>query len=143
MTTASQAACPGVCLGLVVAGFGRKELTLPVTLRIAVSGKGGVGKTTLAGTLARCLARHGLSVLAVDCDASPNLALTIGLGRPEEGGGPEPLPPSILERHTGPDGQVHAELVLPVREIIRRYGVVGPDGVMCLTMARVDHAGAG
>ena len=49
-------------------------------MKIAVGGKGGSGKTTVAGTLARVLAERGLKVVAVDDDSNPNLALTVGLG---------------------------------------------------------------
>jgi CO dehydrogenase maturation factor len=35
-------------------------------VKIAVTGKGGVGKTTLSGTIARLLARDGYDVLAID-----------------------------------------------------------------------------
>ena len=35
-------------------------------MKVAVSGKGGTGKTTIAATLARCLARRGYRVLAID-----------------------------------------------------------------------------
>ena len=48
-------------------------------MKIAVSGKGGVGKTLVAGVLAAFLARKGFKVLAIDADPTPNLALTLGI----------------------------------------------------------------
>ena len=48
-------------------------------LKLAISGKGGVGKSTLAGTLARLLAEDGQRVLAVDADPDANLASALGL----------------------------------------------------------------
>lgn len=55
-------------------------------MKIAISGKGGVGKTTLAGCLARLLADRGQKVLAIDADPDSNLPSAIG------------IPPSILSR---------------------------------------------
>jgi len=49
------------------------------TLKIAVSGKGGVGKTTLAAFLAKWFAREGKSVLAIDADPDANLGHGLGL----------------------------------------------------------------
>jgi CO dehydrogenase maturation factor len=48
-------------------------------LKIAVTGKGGVGKTTLAGGLARLLADEGYNVVAVDADPDANLASSLGI----------------------------------------------------------------
>ncbi len=50
-------------------------------MKIAISGKGGVGKTTLAGVMARILAHRGRKVLAIDADPDSNLASAIGLSR--------------------------------------------------------------
>jgi CO dehydrogenase maturation factor len=48
-------------------------------MKIAIVGKGGVGKTTVAGTLARMLADDGYKVMAVDADPDANLASALGL----------------------------------------------------------------
>lgn len=47
-------------------------------LTVAISGKGGVGKTGLAGMLIKCLSRYG-SVLAIDADADSNLPNALGV----------------------------------------------------------------
>jgi CO dehydrogenase maturation factor len=48
-------------------------------LKLAITGKGGVGKSTLAGTLARLMAADGRRVLAIDADPDANLASALGL----------------------------------------------------------------
>ena len=47
-------------------------------MKIAVTGKGGVGKTTIAATLARLYAQEGKKVIAADADPDANLALALG-----------------------------------------------------------------
>jgi CO dehydrogenase maturation factor len=49
-------------------------------MKVAVAGKGGSGKTTIAGTLARVLTDRGQRVVAIDDDSNPNLAVTVGAG---------------------------------------------------------------
>ena len=52
-------------------------------MKIAISGKGGVGKTTLAGTLARVIAAGEHKVLAIDADPDANLASALGFSQDE------------------------------------------------------------
>jgi len=48
-------------------------------MKVAIAGKGGVGKTTLTGLLARQLAEEGYRVLAIDADPDANLASALPL----------------------------------------------------------------
>ena len=48
-------------------------------MKLAVSGKGGVGKSTVAAALALLLARRGTRVLAIDADSDTNLAAALGM----------------------------------------------------------------
>jgi CO dehydrogenase maturation factor len=49
------------------------------TLKIAVSGKGGAGKSTVSAQLIRCFTLHDMPVFAVDADPDANLGLVLGL----------------------------------------------------------------
>ena len=52
-------------------------------MKIAVTGKGGVGKTTIAATLCHVYAAEGKRVLAVDADPDANLASALGADKSE------------------------------------------------------------
>lgn len=110
-------------------------------MRTAIAGKGGVGKTTIAGTLARLLARRAGSALAVDGDSNPNLAVALGLPQSEAMRLPT-VPREVMERRNI-DGEDKLVLAMSPEEIARRYGVDAPDGVRLLILGRVNHAGTG
>lgn len=112
-------------------------------MKIAIAGKGGSGKTTIAGTLARMLAlQTARQLVAIDGDSNPNLALTLGLPRSKHKA-LKPMPRSVVERVTTEDGKTRLQLAKSPHEIISQYGIDTPDGVKLLLMAAVDHAGAG
>lgn len=111
-------------------------------MRIAIAGKGGTGKTTIIGTLARVWARTGRRVTAIDADSNPNLALTLGLTR-EQAAALTALPRTLLEETVDTEGKKTVALRISPAEIARQYGVPTPDGVTLMLMGKVDHAGAG
>jgi len=116
-------------------------------LKIAVTGKGGVGKTTIAGTLACLLCKKGFKVLAVDADPNANLSSTLGL-RIEEADQIIPISEnwSLIEEKTGvkPDsyGAIF-RLNFTVDDIVERYAVKTPCGVNLLVMGVVREAAGG
>ena len=102
-------------------------------LRIALAGKGGAGKSVVAGTLARTLARRGHFVLALDVDTLPGLAFSLGLPLEEanRGGLPDDLAERLPERGwTLREGVAAADLV-------EKYAVPGPDGVRFLQLGKL------
>ena len=106
-------------------------------MKLAIAGKGGSGKTSISGTMARTLARRGRRVLAIDGDSNPNLALTLGIPAERMNDLPT-LPRDLLHRS---DGGV--ELTKTLEEICETHSLEGPDGVTLLVMAQPQHAGTG
>ena len=105
-------------------------------MRLAVAGKGGVGKTTISATLSRLAARRGLFVLAVDGDSNPNLASALGVDATVDR---VPFLPTglVSRRPAGP------ALTTSIDEVIAEYGVVGGDGVRLVRMGAPLHADEG
>lgn len=112
-------------------------------MRIGVAGKGGAGKTTTAATLARVLARRGLRVNALDDDPNPNLAIALGLD-PTQLAAIKNVPGDrILQERVDTRGFAELHLTVPFEDVLRDYGVRGPDGVGVLTMTHLLGAGKG
>ncbi len=106
-------------------------------MKLVIAGKGGVGKTSISGTMARLLARDGHRVLAIDGDSNPNLALTLGIDVDRVDSLPT-LPRDLLHRTV--DG---AELTKSLEEVCESHSLTSPDGVTLLVMAHPQHAGTG
>ena len=103
-------------------------------MKIGVIGKGGSGKTTLSGIIARTLARTGRHVIALDCDTNPNLGISLGLGLDRT----EAL---AAIRQSLDDGE--AEHAPGVEELLTRFGVEAPDGVRLAVVTKIDQPNPG
>ena len=111
--------------------------------KFAIAGKGGSGKTTIAGTLARLMARKmEQKLVAIDGDSNPNLATTLGLPR-EKISHIVPIPRTVVNRTKDEYGKNKTVLTKKPDEIINEFGIDTPDGIKLLLMAAIDHAGAG
>jgi len=102
-------------------------------VKLGVVGKGGVGKTTVSGLLARAYSDRGSRVVAIDTDSNPNLGLSLGLSLPETEDVPV-LPRSVL---VGSGGGV------PAQRLVGEYGRETPAGPTLMSAIRVTEAGAG
>ncbi|MEY2513997.1 MAG: dehydrogenase maturation factor [bacterium] len=102
-------------------------------MKIAVAGKGGAGKTTISGTIARALARAGHDVIAIDADVNPMLGISLGLGMD----GTERLAGmrQLLSESGNSDDAVHE---YTIDGLIARFGEDAPDGVRIVVASRVD-----
>ncbi len=113
-------------------------------MKIAISGKGGVGKTLLAAFLSQRFADSGYSVLAIDADPDANLAATLGFPEPEK------ITPiaemkELVEERTGArpgKAEVYFKLNPRVDDLPERYALKH-NGVKLMVMGHVKRGGSG
>ena len=113
-------------------------------MKIAVTGKGGVGKTTLASTLARLYADEGRTVLAADVDPDANLGLALGMSQEDVD---KIIPISkmrtLVEERTGADPSNKFYKLNPYVADIPEKFARDINGVKLLVMGTVDVGGSG
>jgi len=112
-------------------------------MKIAVSGKGGVGKTLLTSLLARIFADSGCSVLAIDADPDSNLAATLGCD--SEKITPISQMQGLIQERTGVrPGEISPFFKLnpKVDDLPEEYGLK-LNGITLMVMGRIKKGGSG
>ena len=113
-------------------------------MKIAVSGKGGVGKSTIAAAIALTLAKRGQKVLALDADPDANLAAALGIPKSVEIR-PISSEMKLIEERTGVQineyGKVF-KLNPEVSDVAEKFGVKY-NGVNLVVLGSVNKGGGG
>lgn len=115
-------------------------------MKLAISGKGGVGKSTLSAALSLLLARRGRKVLAVDADPDANLAAALGIPQDKQ----KTIVPisqqvALIEERTGAKVKQYGQIFKlnpEVSDIADNYATFF-NGVALLVLGAVEQGGGG
>lgn len=102
-------------------------------MKIAITGKGGSGKTMVAGALIRILADRGHTIVAVDADPNPNLGISVGIQAEQV----EAMQ-SILTGLTA-SGHTHDQPLPDPDDLLARYGLIAPNGIALVATGKIER----
>ena len=111
-------------------------------MKIAISGKGGVGKTTIMALLAKQLQSNGKDVLVIDADPSPHMAQTIGIENPETITPIAEMTKMLSERAGKVEGSPFYNINPKVDDLPKEY-MIEKDGIKLMVLGAIQTAEGG
>jgi len=111
-------------------------------MKIAISGKGGVGKTSILAILAHHLLQNGKEVLLIDADSSPHMAQTIGVEHPEKITPICDMKELLRERSGKQEGSPFYNINPMVDDLLARF-MVEKDGLRLMVLGAIQTGEGG
>ncbi|MCL7488554.1 MAG: P-loop NTPase [Desulfobulbaceae bacterium] len=111
-------------------------------MKIAISGKGGVGKTTIMALLAREFKRQGKDVLLIDADPSPHMAETLGITNARDITPIAEMTRLLTERSGKTPGSPFYQLNPQVNDLLEDF-MIRQDGYKLMVLGAIQTAEGG
>lgn len=111
-------------------------------MKIAISGKGGVGKTTIMALIARQFKKIGKEVLLIDADPSPHMAETLGIGNAQDVTPIADMTRILVERSGKTPGSPFYQLNPEVNDLLEDF-MIRKDGYKLMVLGAIQAAEGG
>ncbi len=111
-------------------------------MKIAISGKGGVGKTTIMALLANEFKKNGKDVLVIDADPSPHMAETLGVKHPEEIRPIADMTKLLVERSGKTEGSPMYNMNPEVNDMLVDF-MISHDGMKLMVLGAIQTGDKG
>jgi CO dehydrogenase maturation factor len=111
-------------------------------MKIAISGKGGVGKTTIMALLANQFKKQGKEVLLIDADPSPHMAQTIGIKDIDKIKPIADMTELLVERSGKVQGSPFYQINPQVDDLLQKF-MIEQDGIKLMVLGSIQTAEGG